>query len=304
MGQNLRPTCCCPKVWKLLLGREGARELQDALGLGEATERPASPRSPLSFLLDEATVSPASPRTPPPPSVPIVNPQSKTTTKPLQDCSRRRSRKHQRSPCRRGTCLPPYLLTSDEGAPPAGDVVAAMAPPRDLLPLSPLPPQLACCVPARYARPIQVYSRRRTRRRSPGVGLVAGAPSSPASPASQFISRLAKLPGRLLPIPCINKRRRKRILPPSKAPRRSRRLAGLGVLDAEACPGHLKKQVIRALDFDLEEEREQVSQHILEEYAQRFQQPLSPLHIKALAALFGWLPPDDVPGEEPVECLV
>jgi hypothetical protein len=61
---------------------------------------------------------------------------------------------------------------------------------------------------------------------------------------------------------------------------------------------------MRALDFDLEEEREQLNQHILKEYAQRFQQPLSPLHIKALAALFGWLSPDDVPVEEPVECLV
>jgi hypothetical protein len=59
-----------------------------------------------------------------------------------------------------------------------------------------------------------------------------------------------------------------------------------------------------ALDFDLEEEREQLSQHILKEYAQRFQQPLSPLHIRALAALFGWLSPDDVPIEEPVECVV
>jgi hypothetical protein len=61
---------------------------------------------------------------------------------------------------------------------------------------------------------------------------------------------------------------------------------------------------MRALDFDLEDEREQLSQHILDEYAQRFQQPLSALHIKALAALFGWLSPDDVPVEEPIECLV
>jgi len=131
---------------------------------------------------------------------------------------------------------------------------------------------------------------------------VAAAPSSPVSPASKFITKLSMLPGRILPIPCISKRRRKRIPPPSDAPRRSRRLAGLGV--PEACPDHLKKQVVRALDFDVEEEREQLSQHILEEYVRRFQQPLSPLHIKALAALFGWLSPDEIPVEEPVEYLV
>jgi mannosylglycoprotein endo-beta-mannosidase len=61
---------------------------------------------------------------------------------------------------------------------------------------------------------------------------------------------------------------------------------------------------MRAIEIDLEEEREQLGQHNLEEYAQRFQQPLSALHIKALAALFGWLPPDDVSVQEPFECLV
>jgi hypothetical protein len=38
------------------------------LGLGEATDLPASPRSPLLFPCDEATELPASPRTPPPSS--------------------------------------------------------------------------------------------------------------------------------------------------------------------------------------------------------------------------------------------
>lgn len=72
----------------------------------------------------------------------------------------------------------------------------------------------------------------------------------------------------------------------------------------ETCPGHLKKQVMRALDLNLEEEREHLSQRILEEYAQRFRQPLSSLHIKAMAALFGWTSPADAPIEMPVDCLV
>jgi len=126
-----------------------------------------------------------------------------------------------------------------------------------------------------------------------------------SSPAAEFTRKLSRTPGGILPIPHVNKRRKKKTpLPPSEAPRRSRRLAGLGADVNEVCPMHLKKRVMRALDLDVEEEREQLSQQILEDYAQRFQSFLADPHTRALAALFGWTPPDDDIAAEPVECLI
>ena len=56
--------------------------------------------------------------------------------------------------------------------------------------------------------------------------------------------------------------------PPSEAPRRSRRLAGMGVEKPEVCPVHLKKRVMRALDLDVDDDREHLSQQLLDDYAQ------------------------------------
>lgn len=47
----------------------------------------------------------------------------------------------------------------------------------------------------------------------------------------------------------------------------------------------------------LVEDHEVISEQQLERYTQIFSKPLSPVHIAALAALFGWQPP--VPGEAP-----
>ena len=60
---------------------------------------------------------------------------------------------------------------------------------------------------------------------------------------------------------------------------------------------------MRALDLNIEEEREQLSQQILEEYAQRFRMFLAHPHTRALAALFGWTPPERDLAVELVECL-
>ena len=125
-----------------------------------------------------------------------------------------------------------------------------------------------------------------------------------SSPAAEFIRRLSKTPGGILPIPHVNKRRKKTTLSPSEAPRRSRRLAGLGADVNVVCPVHLKKRVMRALDLDVNEEREQLNQQILDDYAQRFQSFLADPHTRALAALFGWTPPEDDFAAEPVECLI
>lgn len=145
----------------------------------------------------------------------------------------------------------------------------------------------------------RVYSRRRTRR---PAAAPAPPPSSPPSPATKFIKMLSKTPGGILPIPNICKRRKKKLEPPSMGPRRSCRIAGFPTTPAEVCPLHLKKRVMRALDLNFEEEREQISPQMLEDYAQRFKHPLSSVHTMALAALFGWNLPDAAPGTELVEC--
>jgi len=60
------------------------------------------------------------------------------------------------------------------------------------------------------------------------------------------------------------------LLPPSEAPRRSHRIAGMGVERQEVCPPYLKKKVMRALDMDMQLDREQFDQKVLEDYAQGF----------------------------------
>jgi hypothetical protein len=49
---------------------------------------------------------------------------------------------------------------------------------------------------------------------------------------------------------------------------------------------------MRALDMNVDEERDLLSQQVLDDYAHRFKQPLPASHIKALAALFGWALPE------------
>ena len=59
---------------------------------------------------------------------------------------------------------------------------------------------------------------------------------------------------------------------------------------------------MRALDMNVDEEREQISQQVLDDYTQRFKHPLTSSHTKALAALFGWVLPEPV--AELVECAI
>jgi hypothetical protein len=72
----------------------------------------------------------------------------------------------------------------------------------------------------------------------------------------------------------------------------------------EVCPTHLKKRVIRALDLNVEEDREHLDQQLLDDYAQRFRQHVISSHTRALAALFGWAPTEEDYVVRPVECLV
>ena len=170
----------------------------------------------------------------------------------------------------------------------------------------PLPPVLlAPPLRGRTPPPLQVYSRRRSSRRAAtmeGEAVASTSPSQPLSPATAFILKMAKTPNGLLPIPHISKRRKKP--PPSEAPRRSRRIAGLGVDQPKACPTHLMKRVMRALDLDVDDEKGQLDQQLLEDYAQRFRQHVTPSHTRALAALFGWAPTEEDFVVGPVECVV
>jgi hypothetical protein len=53
--------------------------------------------------------------------------------------------------------------------------------------------------------------------------------------------------------------------------------------------GH-HKTVMRSLGIELE--RELVNQRTMDDYAKLFSGPLSASHVQALAALFGWSPPE------------
>jgi hypothetical protein len=61
---------------------------------------------------------------------------------------------------------------------------------------------------------------------------------------------------------------------------------------------------MRALDLNVEDEREQFSPQMLEDYAQLFKHPLTSAHTLALAALFGWNLTDAAADSVLVECRV
>jgi hypothetical protein len=60
---------------------------------------------------------------------------------------------------------------------------------------------------------------------------------------------------------------------------------------------------MHALDLDVDDEREHISQQVLEEYVQCFKQSLPTSHTKALAALFGWALPEAVSAANLVDCI-
>lgn len=166
-------------------------------------------------------------------------------------------------------------------------------------------PPVAQPVGASSQQALKVYSCRFPRcsdRATPPAAAAQALPSTPPSPASEFVQDLSKVPGGILPIPKVDKRRRKKLEPPSRQPRCSLRIAGLPVPSPDECPPHLLKQVMRALDLNIEEERERISQQALDEYAQCFKQPMPASHTMALATLFGWSLPDAACADD-LECI-
>ena len=142
----------------------------------------------------------------------------------------------------------------------------------------------------------KVYNQRRRLVKSssdlaaPPLAVASPSTPSPRRAGKEFIKRLSKKTTKILLTPCISRRKQQR-LPPG-APRRSRRLAGIGVESPkQPAPSRFKKRVMRSLDIISEQEG--IDQQALEEYAKFFTQPLSASHIQALAALFGWSSPDE-----------
>jgi len=106
----------------------------------------------------------------------------------------------------------------------------------------------------------------------------------------EFIDNLTKKTDSIVALPPVINKRRNRAPPPTSAPRRSRRNAGLsaefgGIPDIGA-----RKTVIRSLDIAMEQEH--IDQRVLNDYAKLFSNLLSMSHVQALAALFGWNVPE------------
>uniref|UniRef100_K3ZZV1 CCHC-type domain-containing protein n=1 Tax=Setaria italica TaxID=4555 RepID=K3ZZV1_SETIT len=159
-------------------------------------------------------------------------------------------------------------------------------------PIEALAPELTPCLQRRWPRlPLSHCCRRPCLKKNGGERDLngSGLATEPVSPATEFINSLSQTSGALLPIPHINKRRKKLLQPPTEAPHRSRRLV---------------KRVMQALDLEVDDEKEQFDQRILDECAKCFQQPQATPHTRALAALFGWSPPEDDTAFGVVKCMV
>ncbi|GJM85000.1 hypothetical protein PR202_ga00727 [Eleusine coracana subsp. coracana] len=139
--------------------------------------------------------------------------------------------------------------------------------------------------PGSHACSMIVYSRRRTRSRA------ATEPATP-TPSQAFLSRIIKATTAVAMAPPIHKRRKKTV-PLGVTPRRSRRIAEVGVKPPPTL--HVdpqKKKTMRALG--IVNDREHINQKALDDYSMVSSQPLSASHIGVLTALFGWAP-EDVP---------
>jgi hypothetical protein len=113
------------------------------------------------------------------------------------------------------------------------------------------------------------------------------------APQDHFINKITKTIGTLLPVPKINKRRRKGPLS-GELTWRSRRIAGLGAKPGYVAPSQSKRKVMCSLGFEFSQE--QLSQQHQDVYTKLFTHPLSVVHAQALAALFGWSIPESFRG--------
>jgi hypothetical protein len=136
---------------------------------------------------------------------------------------------------------------------------------------------------------------------APAAG-VAGSPLSHGPPPlveshgslgqQDFLRQVSKAVGAVLPLPRAvgGGRRRRQPTSPPDAIRRSRRVAGLGVEQVQHIP-KARRTIMKSILA--EPDSEHFSQQNLDAYAKLFQAPLSRAQVEALAALFGWVMPDD-----------
>ncbi|CAN6315898.1 unnamed protein product [Urochloa humidicola] len=164
-----------------------------------------------------------------------------------------------------GVAWPPSPRAPEIRAPPPAEV--------------PVPPPAAEAAPT----PLRVYSRQRRRARAPPSSPAEGAPQCSSSP-SRCLSKIRKPVDTLLPLPDIQKRRKK-APPPGSLPRRSRRVAGAKPCSPGPVISDAQKRVMRQLGF---EEKEVIDPSAQDTYSKLFKPPHSESNVAALAAIFGW----------------
>jgi hypothetical protein len=107
----------------------------------------------------------------------------------------------------------------------------------------------------------------------------------------RLIKSVTRQPSKLLPAPLVILKKKDNILSPRSVPRRSRRVAGVGVeFNASDLDRRTTKKIMKAVGIIADNVG--IDQRAQEEYADLFKTSLSNTHVKALAALFGWQLPD------------
>lgn len=127
--------------------------------------------------------------------------------------------------------------------------------------------------------PLRVYSWQRRRVKSVDTH-TTDANSQGIRPPSpiQKLNKVCKPVESLLPLPMIQKRRR-------KLPRRSCRVAGAGPCSPGPMVTDAQKRVMRQLGFS---EREVIEPEAQDRYCKLYNPLLSESHVSAIAAIFGW----------------
>ena len=151
-------------------------------------------------------------------------------------------------------------------------------------------------------KPIQVYFRRRRGARRVEETALGSSPSQPpasvvdvsTSRVSEFLSSITKEVDAVLENPAPNPLRKKK-LPVGRVatPRRSRRVAGVGVDCHQRLSSIKKSKKTIMKTLGVIRDGDSLSQEALDEYSRIFSKTLSQVQIQALASLFGWSLPEE-----------
>jgi hypothetical protein len=113
------------------------------------------------------------------------------------------------------------------------------------------------------------------------------------TPSSSIINMISRKPSHLLPAPGTGLKRQKDLIVTVTMPRRSRRVAGIGVeFSMQDWRSKASRKAMRALRIINESDK--ITSDAIMEYALLFKRPLIQSHVDALAALFGWSTPEDL----------